>query len=92
MMDYLNLKLSEVSLGVTPGRNSKMEMMIKTISEQYSMANMMKMKVKEMIKKEMVNNQEKTLMMMTATSDSCVHLKILYSITIFDKNRYQLNI
>ena len=69
MMDYLNLKLSEVSLGVTPGRNSKMEMMIKTISGQSSMASMMKMKVKEMIKKEMVNNQEKTLMTMTATSD-----------------------
>lgn len=82
MMDYLNLKLSEVSLGVTPGRNSKMEMMIKTISGQSSMANMMKMKVKEMIKKEMVNNQEKTLMTMTAISDFICSFKDL----IFNNN------
>ncbi len=81
-MDYLSLKLSEVSQEGTPERNSKMEKMMKMISGQYNMANMMKMKVKEMIKKEMANNQEKTLTTMTAISDFMVCLKDL----IFNNN------
>lgn len=81
-MDYLSLKLSEVSQEGTPERNSKMEKMMKMISGQYNMANMMKMKVKEMIKREMANNQEKTLTTMTAISDFMVCLKDL----IFNNN------
>lgn len=82
MMDYLSLKLSEVSQEGTPERNSKMEKMMKMISGQYNMANTMKMKVKVMIKKEMANNQEKTLTTMTAISDFMVYLKDL----IFNNN------
>jgi len=81
-MDYLSLKLSEVSQEGTPERNSKMEKMMKMISGQYNMANTMKMKVKVMIKKEMANNQEKTLTTMTAISDFMVYLKDL----IFNNN------
>lgn len=69
MMGYLSLKLSEASQEGTPERNSKMETMMKMILGQYNMVNMTKTKVKEMIRKEMVNNQEKTLMTMTAISD-----------------------